>query len=187
MNAISQRIHFLRTAVFDREVGAVTRSSKYVIKNVLKHIPKSLDEIVEYGPGDGILTKLLLRHLSPDGKLIVIESNSEFIKMLNRIDDARLSVVHGKAQDAVRIVRENGIRSADAIIASMPFSFLNKNERTQIVKDSYAMLAPGGMLLIFNQYQPLMASPIKKYFGKAHIALELRNIPPCFIMYARKK
>lgn len=186
MNAFTRRVHFLKTAVSDLEVGAITMSSKYVIKNVLKHISGPLNTVIEYGPGEGTLTKIILQHLSPQGKLIAVESNSEFVNILGGINDRRLHIIHGKAQDAVKKLDKYGVDTADAVIASVPFWFLDKKEREGIIKDAYSILAPGGTLIIFNQYQPLMYALLKKIFGVASISFELRNIPPCFIMHAKK-
>ena len=90
---------FLKNAILGKKVGAISVSSKYVIKRVLKEIEgENYKNIVEYGPGDGVLTRELLKLLPRDGKLVVIETDNNFIKHLEKIRDKRLTVIRGKMQ-----------------------------------------------------------------------------------------
>ncbi|MFH0890756.1 MAG: methyltransferase domain-containing protein [Candidatus Liptonbacteria bacterium] len=178
------KLDFLKTALVDYRVGAIAKSSRYVIGRVLKCIDGPLDLIVEYGPGEGIMTKALLSKLSPQGKLVAIESNKEFAGIMGDMQDPRLEVIHGTATEADSMLAN--LPRADLIISSIPFSFLSPPEREKIISDAKEFLKPGGRLIVFHQYSLLTLKTIKKHFGAVSILFEPRNILPCFIIIARK-
>jgi phospholipid N-methyltransferase len=186
MNEIYERAAFLKNAIFDREIGAMTMSSQYVVRRVIKRLPQPLMRVVEYGSGNGVMTRALLDHLSPDGTLVAIESNPLFVAELRRINDKRLTVISGKVQDALRV---DGARllGADAIVSSIPFSFLTPDERNAVVSDTHTLLAAGGSFIIFHQYSWLMAEVLAAKFAETYTIFEPRNILPCFILDARKQ
>jgi phospholipid N-methyltransferase len=185
MDGIRERANFLKNAIFNRNVGAVTMSSKYVIKNVTQRLGKPLHTVIEYGPGDGVMTRALLLHLAPQGKLFVIESNPQFIKALHKIKDKRLHILQGKVQD-LALDKIHGFCPADAVISSIPFSLLKKADRLKIVSDTHKILAPNGTFIIFHQYSRLMFRPLQERFSSVSVVFEPRNILPCFILDAKK-
>ena len=76
-----KEMEFLKNAILGKKVGAISRSSRYVIKKVLNNIKgQTFHKIVEYGPGDGVLTHELLKMLSPNGKMLVVELDKNFVK-----------------------------------------------------------------------------------------------------------
>ena len=187
MSEIRQRIIFFKTALSDRNVAALTMSSKYVVKNVLKRFSKPLEMVVECGSGDGAVTRAVLEHVSPQGKFFAIESNAGFVDALKRIEDPRLKVLHARAEQVLAHSDAYQINCPDLIMASLPFSFFDPAARIKLVEDAYRILSPGGMLIIFYQYSFLMRGIMRKIFGAASLSCELRNIPPCFIISARKE
>lgn len=188
-----QKINFIKTAALDPQIGAVARSSRHVVRTVLRKLEKpggqALQNIWEYGPGDGAATKEILKLLPAHGQLTVIETNAHFVQALKHTNDQRLRILHGTIQEELpKLIKqtESENRRADAIISSVPFSFFTPRERDQIVRQSALALRDGGKFIVFNQYTPLMFFPIKKHFGKLELVYELRNVPPCFIFSARK-
>jgi phospholipid N-methyltransferase len=186
MNEIRERALFIKNAFFDREIGAMTMSSQYVVKRVITRLPKPLLRVVEYGSGNGVMTRALLEHLSPDGTLVAIESNPLFVDELRRINDKRLEVISGKVQDVLR-VESARLLGVDAVVSSIPFSFLTADERRVVVSDTHALLASGGSFIIFHQYSWLMAEVLAEKFADTFTIFEPRNVLPCFIIDARKE
>src|SRR4051812_21638352 len=179
-------MRFLKTAISDVNVAAVANSSKYVVTSVMKQLPDSIQSVMEYGPGDGVATRALLKRLPANGKLLAIESNPEFVSGLKEIDDPRFQVVHGNVRDIGCIMREHRFESLDAIISSIPFSFLAAEERDEIVVKTHDALSPNGAFVVFHQYSTLMLKPLRASFNSVTMSFEVRNIFPCFIFCARK-
>ena len=178
---------FLNTALHDYKVGAITPSSRFVVKQIIKKLPRhSCAYIIEYGAGDGIITKALLEHLPRDGKLIAIEMNPHFIALLKKIRDSRLEVIHGDVLHLCKNLSDLKLPRIDAVISGIPFSFFNSDERHLIAKQTYQKLSEHGRFILY-QFSPLMYPYLNKYFKKKiSISLELRNIPPYLIIVAEK-
>ncbi len=184
---MDKSVNFLKNAIKGEKVGAVSRSSKYVIKEVLINISgKDYETIVEFGPGDGVLTVELLKKLSPKGQLFVVELEPSFIKDLQKIKDKRLVVIEGKMEDVVGKPYKYGIKKAELVVSSIPFSFIKRSDREEVIKNTEKMLESGGQFIIFHQYSLLMQKLLKRHFHDVVNFFEPRNFFPCFIMVARK-
>lgn len=175
--------HFFKVALLGSEVGAVARSSRYVVRAVLKLISgRTLHQIVEYGPGDGVVTRELLKHLSPGGKFLAVDTNPGFLKILRKINDPRLQVVEGAMQDVSKNLEAYGFKNVDLVVSSIPFSYLSLLEKEEISQLTQKSLMPNGVFIIFHQYSMIMAKPLRKFFGQVKINFEIRNLLPCFII-----
>ena len=186
---MQEQLNFLKIALLDRRIGAMTRSSKYVVKAVVRNLDNQpLRRIIEYGPGDGVMTKAMLNKMPRDGELIVIETNPKFLKVLREIKDPRLKVIKGTAQEVSKELKRHNHAVVDLVISSIPFSILEPAVREDIVSNTFDMLKNSGKFIVFHQYSPLMLGLLNKYFETkaVNIQFELRNILPCFIMSAQK-
>lgn len=186
---MEEQINFFKIALLDGQIGALTRSSKYVVNAVVRQFDGMvLRRVVEYGPGDGVVTMEILKIMPPDGQLTVVETNPRFLKVLKNIKDSRLKIIKGTAQEASQELSRQNEGTIDLVVSSIPFSILNPLERESIVSNTFIMLRGAGKLIVFHQYSPLMLGLLNKYFNKdaVNTQFELRNIPPCFIMSAQK-
>ncbi len=184
---MEERLDFIKNAISGEKVGAVARSSRYVVNKVLKNIKGDrLMSVIEYGPGDGVLTKELLKILDPKGKILVVELDKNFVQDLKKINDPRLIVVEGMIQDVLLDIEKYGLGGVDLVLSSIPFSLIKKEERDFVVKNTFNLLKEGGKFIVFHQYSTLMNSYLKKYSSNIKISFEIRNIFPCFIITAKK-
>ncbi|KPJ85012.1 hypothetical protein AMJ57_04745 [Parcubacteria bacterium SG8_24] len=177
-------IDFLKVARRDIKVGAVMPSSRFAVRKILSAVPDGLNKVFEYGPGDGVLTKELLTRLPEEGRLLAVESNPEFCAVLSLIDDPRLQVVKGDAREAENLAQAAGLEAFDLVISGIPFSLMTPAERSELVDVTHRLLRPGGVFLVY-QVSPLMVPYLKKRF-EVKTCLALLNIPPYFIMRARR-
>src|SRR3989338_8527414 len=102
-------IQFFTNFLADLRIGAVSRTfrrtAEAICATVMEHNPNI---VVEYGPGDGVITRRVLQQLPPHGRLIAIESNQVFVNELKTIKDQRLTVVNGSAVDVGSILSSLG-------------------------------------------------------------------------------
>ncbi len=184
---IMSKLNFLKTALRNYEVGAVMPSSSFVVKRIIRKLPHhSRACIVEYGAGDGIITKALLEHMPRDGKLIAIETNPHFVALLKKIHDPRLRIIQGDVLNICKDLSELKLPRIDAVISGIPFSFFNSSARHIIAKQTFSKLSEHGRFILY-QVSPLMFPYLKRYFKKKiDLSLEVRNFPPYFIMVAEK-
>lgn len=178
-------IDFIKTAIKDYKIGALTSSSRYVVEDVVRKIGPEHKYIVEYGAGDGIITKEILKCLPSNGRLVALELNKDFIQELKNIHDPRLVVMEEDVVGASREPNIFGLPRIDAVISGIPFTLFTSREREAVIRNTHALLSPNGIFVVY-QYSPLVFSILKKFFNEVRISFEPRNFLPYFIMRARK-
>lgn len=178
-------LSYLKLFAKDRNVAALMPSSRYATRAVMRALSPKHKYIVEYGPGDGVLTREILKRMAPDGKIVGIELNSEFVNELKNISDPRLRVAEGNVIDISAKTNLFGMPRIDAAVSGIPFSFIRSEQRETIVKNTHKFLQPDGQFVVY-QFSLLMLPLLKKYFRTVSWKLEPRNLPPYFVMNAKK-
>ncbi len=177
---------YFKTFLKDYRVGAITKSSKFAVARVCDAADFSRDvTVVEYGAGDGVVTKEILERMTPRSKLIAIESNPYFVGKLTSINDPRLTIAHDFAQHLPEILAELGITEVQYVFSSIPFSFIKKRLRRSIVENTRKALTPGGSFIVY-QYSTTMAKTLKEVFGNVDISFIPLNFPSYFLMESKK-
>ncbi|RYE02106.1 MAG: methyltransferase [Sphingomonadales bacterium] len=168
-------------------VGAIASSSQRLVRHMLSKVDfDNCKLFVEYGPGVGTFTRPILDRLAPDAKLIVIDTNPDFIAYLRAtIIDSRFSAVLGSAADIKQIVRDHGFEHADYIASGLPFSTLPTGVGDAIAKATSEIIRPGGAFLVY-QYNPKVRNFFAPYFPRIDHSMEWVNIPPAQLWWAWK-
>lgn len=185
MPTLSGTLSYIKNFIQDRDVAAITPSSTFLVERVCRWI--DFDEpavIVEYGPGNGVFSEYILEHMTEDSRLILIESNPDFADMLEEKTegDSRAVVVRDLAQNVEEIVADQGLDEVDYIVSGIPFSFLDEEERQDLLNRTHDVLADDGKFLVYQNYNHLEA-PLREHFCEVTKERELRNIPPTMRAY----
>jgi phospholipid N-methyltransferase len=90
-----------------RMLGSIIPSSRFLIHDLMRQVDwKRARVLVEYGPGVGNITAEVLKRMSPQARMVVFETNDDFVEFLREsIRDPRLTVVHGSAADVGRTLQ----------------------------------------------------------------------------------
>ena len=166
-------------------VGSIIPSSRLLIERMLRPVDwENTKLFVEYGPGVGTFTRDLLDRMSPDARLVTIDTNSDFTKYLTKsIDDPRLIAVTGSAADVEQILTERGLGKADYVLSGLPFSTLPPGVGDAIAKATAKVVRPGGAFLVY-QFNPKVLDFIKPHFEKIDRGFEWINVPPATLFWA---
>jgi phospholipid N-methyltransferase len=160
------------------QVASVFPSSRFLERRVIRLAGIGAAHIVvELGAGTGGTTRALLREMPPHAKLLVMEINPRFCALLRGMDDARLIVHRGCAQELQSALSQHGLAAPDAIVSGIPFSTMGSSAGTQILQAVASTLAPGGRFVAYQVSKQVdeLASPL---LGCAQVEVELFNIPP---------
>lgn len=186
MNFRNKRLYFFRNFLKDRFIAALFPTFLSAVQKICKQISFEKDiNLIEFGPGTGIFTKYILQNMGPHSRLIVIESNKEFVLELKKIKDSRLFIYHGFAQDVDTYCVEQKIENVDYIISGIPLSFFESTMRTDILIKSKKILKSGGRIILY-QYSPLMKKYLRKVFSNVSMKMNFRNFPPLFVITSVK-
>jgi len=183
--AVLKNLSFLlQYIVKPRTVGAVLPSSKYLAKKMVESIDFDAAKcIVEYGPGTGVFTELILEECSPKTVIILFEMNEEFCNLLAKRFGARPNVyiVNESAANVGAKLSELGLQHADYIVSGLPFASLPQSVAVNILTQTKKCLAPKGQFITF-QYSMLKWRMIGRFFDKIEVVREIRNIPPAYVL-----
>lgn len=178
-------LKFIKVALRDYKVGAIMASSRYTVKQVVRELNPKHKYIIEYGAGDGVITKAILKILPFDGKLVAVELNHDLLRELRKIKDHRLIVADEDVTKLSKNFSQLNLPRIDAVISGIPFTFLKPNKRKALIANTYSALAQGGVFIVY-QASPLIFPLLKKRFVNVQLRFEPRNLPPYFIMRAEK-
>jgi phosphatidylethanolamine/phosphatidyl-N-methylethanolamine N-methyltransferase len=182
-NSNLKGIRFLREFIRERKtVGAIYPSSKFLMKNMLKHVDFSTAKlIVEFGPGSGVFTKGILERMAPDAKLLTFELNEKFAQhMEDHIKDDRMILLKQSAEDLGEVLKEHGYEKADYIVSALPLMLLPKEMKKSVLKTCKDFLSKDGQFIQF-QYSLNAKKLLEETFSEVKVNFTPANIPPAFV------
>jgi phospholipid N-methyltransferase len=185
---LTDRIKFFKEAIKTLKTsGTVMPSSRFLAKKMLQNINFSTtDLIVELGPGNGAITKVILKKLHPKAKLVCFEINDNFYEYLSELKHPQLIVIKASAENIVIELQKLGFSKANYIISSLPLTIIPEDVTNVILKQSHKVLHPDGT---FTQYQYSLTyfKKLKSVFKDTiSLKFEFLNFPPAFIYFCKK-
>jgi phospholipid N-methyltransferase len=170
-----------------RMLGSVIPSSRFLVNRLLRQVDWGRARtIVEYGPGVGTITTHLLRRLGPEGRVLAIDTNRDFVRHLGRtLRDPRLHVVEGSAADAAALLADRGLARAEYVISGIPYTTMDPGVRDRILRTTHDVLHPEGMFLVY-QFTRAVQPFLQEVFAQVHSEFEPRNIMPARLYYCRR-
>jgi len=173
--------------------GAVAPSSKALAKAMID--PLDLDNasfVVEYGPGLGSFTKEILSRAKKHMNFIGIEKNPAFVDILKK-EFPEAKIVAGDAKDVLKIIGNFPLNKVDAVISGLPFSNFRPEIQSEILRNTCAVLKPGGIFVSFTYIHtwPLnRAKRFRKMLGNIFSQVlwhpVMKNVPPAFVIECKK-
>jgi len=160
-------------------LGSVIPSSGFLVNAVLASIDwQRARVIVEYGPGVGTFTAEILRRMRSDARLIVIETNPEFVRFLPAaFPDNRLCVEHDSAENVQRILKRHGLKRANYIVSGIPLGSMPATLQSKISTASRDALDGEGEFLVY-QFTSRVLPVLRDTFPNLRRGFEIRNLPP---------
>lgn len=180
-------VNYIKAFCKDRRIASITPSSTFAAKKLCSKIDFTKDNtIIECGPGNGIFSFHILRQMSLDSKLLLVETNMGFANSLKQeMNDSRVDIFHENAINMQLVISDCGIQNVDYVILGIPFSFTNYKQNSLIIKNSKNVLKKGGKLLVY-QFSPRIWKYLRQHFDRSQINIyfEMFNMPPLFIFEA---
>jgi phosphatidylethanolamine/phosphatidyl-N-methylethanolamine N-methyltransferase len=167
--------------------GAVMPSSKALARTMARYVdPQSNGPVIELGPGTGPVTEALVQRGIDPARLILVEFNPDFCRLL-RTRYPAATVVQGDAYRLRRLLETMVREPAAAVVSGLPLVTKPLRTRLRLISDAMGLLAPGAP---FIQFTYAMVPPIPKALsGIKAEASELiwLNLPPARVWVYRGK
>jgi phospholipid N-methyltransferase len=167
-----------------RMLGSLIPSSRFLIEQILRQMDWSRAKVVvEYGPGVGTITTEILKRMGPDARLVVFETNPEFVRFLREsVRDSRLHIVHGSAGEIRNVLRKLGLGHADYVISGIPFSTMPEQVRSSILKATHSAVGDDGAFIVY-QFSSKVKPYLERTFRQVDRGFEPLNILPAHLYY----
>ena len=165
--------------------GAVMPSSKALARTMARYVdPQSSGPVIELGPGTGPVTEALVEHGIDPARLVLVEFNPTFCRLL-RTRYPAATVVQGDAYRLRRLLGTYVREPAAAVVSGLPLVTKPVRTRLRLISDAMALLGPNAP---FVQFTYAMLPPIPKVLsGIKAEASELiwLNLPPARVWVYR--
>ena len=166
-----------------RKSGTIIPSSKYLINKCLEDLElRDAKVVIEFGMGNGCITKEILKRSGNDTVVLSFEINKKFCSYCKDKFDgfSSLKIINESAFNLQSVLLENSITKVDYVISSLPISLFNDKDTLNLLENVKKHLKKGGR---FIQYQYSLDNEklIKRTFNEVNREFTLLNVPPAFI------
>lgn len=178
-----------------KTTGTVAPSSRALALYMVETSQLALARtIVEFGPGTGAITEVILENAASNSIFLAIEINPEFATALRKKYPA-LHIFEDSAANVQTHLNELSVNSCDCIISGLPWALFEEPLQTQILDAAWNVLAPGGRFVTFTYFFSLWTRGGKRFrhllntrFNN-HVELSpiiWQNFPPARVYCATK-
>jgi phospholipid N-methyltransferase len=169
------------------QVGSVIPSSRFMERRIIHAANMgSARLVVELGAGTGGVTRAILNALPLDAKLLTVEINPTFDRLLKRIEDDRLIVHLGSAFELKEIIASYDLERPDVVISGIPFSTMSRRAGTRILNGISSQLSPSGRFVAYQFRSNRVATLCQPVLGTEQATTEFLNIPPMRVLQWEK-
>ena len=188
-------MRFLRHFLTDpAAIGAIAPSSPELAELITDAADLgATDMVVEFGPGTGVFTEVIMRKLPARARFLAIEQNPELAELTRKRCPS--AAVHVDSAVALpRYLSDLGASDCDRIICGLPWAAFSDELQDSLLATITGALRPNGRLLTFAYLQGLLLPAGQKFRRKLRGAFRKvsttrtvwRNLPPAFVYVAEK-
>lgn len=174
------------------QIGAVAPSSRALAMEMIRGMDLSRAQVViEYGPGSGAFTEVLLGALPRGCVFLPIELNARMASLFRErfpgvVLHERSVAEVGEVCASAGLARE-GV--ADCIISGLPWASFPEALQRELLEATRRVLRPGGMMATFSYTTSVLtkagrrfSAVASEYFARVERGpTVLRNFPPAFV------
>ncbi len=137
--------------------GAVTPSGKMLARTMASYVdPRLPGPVIELGPGTGPVTDALIRRGIAQDRLVLVEYNPEFCRLLKR-RFPKATIVQGDAYDLRGTLGDRLPEKAAATVSSLPLFTKPLDQRLDLLEAAQGAMHPHAP---FIQFTYAMVPPI---------------------------
>jgi phosphatidylethanolamine/phosphatidyl-N-methylethanolamine N-methyltransferase len=187
--------HFLKQFVTrPTHTGAICPSSQDLAEAMTDaaHVTQA-SVIVEFGPGTGVFTEVILRKMNPVAIFLAMEINPEFVRTLRKMCP-RATVFHDSAENTRKYLNRLGVDSCDSIVSGLPWAGFKEDVQDSLLDVTLDVLRARGHFATFIYVSSIVLpagirfrAKLNSRFRKvtsSHIVW--KNLPPAIVLHAEK-
>ena len=185
---LDDEVRFIRSWIEKPlSTGAVMPSGKVLARTMAGFVNVDVaGPIVELGPGTGPVTEALVEHGIDPARLILVEFNPMFCRLL-RTRYPTATVVQGDAYRLKRLLGDLIRQPVAAVVSGLPLVTKPLRTRVRLVNEAFSLLLPGAP---FIQFTYSVVPPIPRSLARVRVEASERiwlNLPPARVWVYRKR
>ncbi len=170
-------------------IGAIAPSSRRLSERMLEGIDlQNARAILEFGPGTGAVTDVVLPRLGSHTKFVAIELNPVMADSFRRRYPG-VALRQESVENARRICDEEGISAVDAVVSGLPWSTFTDALQDRILDAMLDVLKPGGTFVTFAYHvgvwlpsgRRIRRKLMDRFSSVEKSRSVWRNLPPAFV------
>jgi len=159
--------------------GSIIPSSRAASAGMVQSVDFSrIDTIVELGPGTGVFTQEVLRRCKSDTKILLIEIERSYVKLLKRKFGDRVIVEYASAHHLDELMAKHGIARPDLVLSGLPFM---EREIGKVLFASIKQHTDRGTIYRFFTYMPPVMKHVYRELPVRKLSFILKNFPPFWV------
>jgi phospholipid N-methyltransferase len=166
-------------------IASFSPSSRFLSRSIIRGIDWTKAKcVVELGAGTGPITKELVKAAAPNTKLVIVERDPDFCRVLReKFPDQ--DIVEGDACKLDEILAERGIEKADHVISGLPLPSFPAQLRDSIIAMSAKVLGPEGEFRQLTNMPWVYFKLYRNYFRDVSFKLVPWNLPPGGVYFCK--
>ena len=169
-------------------IASLAPSSPWLSRATVRNVDwAKVSNLVELGAGTGPITKVIAEHARPDCRVVVLERDPDFARLLrDRFQDRpNFDVIEGDARDLAAMLADRGIPQVDHVISGLPVPSFPKDLQRDLFRVVGRILAPGGTYNQITEMPLVYWNFYRKFFDDVRFVFEPRNFPPAGAYFCR--
>jgi phosphatidylethanolamine/phosphatidyl-N-methylethanolamine N-methyltransferase len=162
-------------------IASVAPSSRWLSATTVRNIDwRQVRTLVELGAGTGPITQVIARHVVPECRVVVVERDPDFARLLRERFGARANfeIVEGDVRDLPAMLADRGLGRVDHVISGLPVPSFPRELQQSLFRTVHTVLRSEGTYNQITEIPWLYWRFYRKYFHEVEFAFEPRNVPP---------
>lgn len=162
-------------------IASVAPSSRWLSQTTVRNIDWDKARVlVEVGAGTGPITRVIARHAAPECRVIVIERDPDFARLLRERFQERpnFEIVEGDVRNLAQILADRGVDRVDHVVSGLPVPSLPKATQQALFQAVGKVLRSDGTYNQITEIPWLYWPFYRRHFHDVQFAFEPRNLPP---------
>ena len=169
-------------------IASLAPSSPWLSRTTVRNVDWDRARVlVELGAGTGPITRVLARNARPDCRVIVLERDPDFARLLRERFPTRpnFEVIEGDVRDLDAMLDERGIGRVDHVISGLPVPSFPKDLQRDLFRVVRRVLDPSGTFNQITEMPWVYWRFYRRFFDEVRFAFEPRNFPPAGAYFCR--
>jgi phosphatidylethanolamine/phosphatidyl-N-methylethanolamine N-methyltransferase len=169
-------------------IASLAPSSPWLSRTTVRNVDwERARVVVELGAGTGPITKVLAEKARPDCRVVVLERDPDFARLLHERFDPlpNFDVIEGDVRNLTEILDHRGIGRADYVISGLPVPSFPKDLQRDLFRVVKQVLAPEGTYNQITEMPWVYWRFYRRFFDDVRFVFEPRNFPPAGAYFCR--